>query len=69
MGDVDGQTGALDGPVAEPLLLGADGRPVALADTVDCKVELRRLFMAESLRLSQGKPPVDGGCPGACPTP
>ena len=62
MGLEEGKPGA-----AEPRLVGADGRELALDGTWESKVELRKLFMAEALRLSQSRPPVEGGCPGACP--
>ena len=66
---MSGRFGAGGHMGAQVKLEGKDGAPLPLADTVDCKIELRRLFMAEALRLSQGKPPVAGGCPGACPAP
>jgi hypothetical protein len=69
MAEQQGQAGASEGRAGEPALLGADGRPLELADTVDCKVELRKLFLVEALRLNQSRPPVEGGCPGACPPP
>jgi hypothetical protein len=63
------QDGSAGAPVAQLVLKGPDGRPLELADTIDCKLQLRQWFQAESMRLSLGKPEVGGGCPGACPEP